>query len=58
MAIGFNDRETRDIGSWQELFKPTISDRVKRLREDALTDAGNLSGAGPRRDESLRAIQE
>src|SRR5271157_2998598 len=36
MAIGFNDRETRDIGSWQELFKPTISDRVKRLREDAV----------------------
>jgi formate C-acetyltransferase len=36
MAIGSDNKTTGDIGSWQELFKPTISERVKRLREDAV----------------------
>jgi hypothetical protein len=36
MAIGSDNKTTKDIGSWQESFKPTYSDRVKRLREDAV----------------------
>jgi formate C-acetyltransferase len=36
MAIGSGNKETKDIGSWQEFFKPSFSDRVKRLREDAV----------------------
>jgi formate C-acetyltransferase len=36
MAIGFNDKTTGDIGSWQELFQPSITGRIKRLREDAV----------------------
>ena len=36
MAIGFNDKTAGEIGSWQELFQPSITERIKRLREDAL----------------------
>jgi len=36
MAIGSGDKETKDIGSWQEFFQPTYSERIKKLREDAV----------------------
>ena len=36
MAIGSGNKTTKDIGSWQEFFQPTYSERVKRLREDAV----------------------
>ena len=36
MATVFNNKETKNVGSWQELFVPTYSGRIKRLREDAV----------------------
>ncbi len=36
MAIAFGGKETKDVGSWQEFFVPTFSERMKRLREDAI----------------------
>ena len=36
MATVFNNKETKNVGSWQELFVPTCSGRIKRLREDAV----------------------
>jgi hypothetical protein len=36
MTIAFNDTESENVGSWQALFKPSFSERIKRLREDAL----------------------
>jgi len=35
MAIGSGNRDTKDIGSWQEFFQRLIR-AVKRLREDAV----------------------
>jgi len=32
MAIAHGDKETKNIGSWQELFVPSTSDHVKKLR--------------------------
>ena len=36
MAIVFGDKNTKDVGSWQEFFVPTTSARIKRLRENAV----------------------
>jgi len=36
MAIVFEDKDTKNIGSWQELFVPSCSVRINRLREDAI----------------------
>ena len=36
MAVVFGDKEKKTVGSWQELFVPTYSERIKRLREDAI----------------------
>ncbi len=36
MAIVFGDKETKAIGSWQEFFVPSYSERIKRLRENAI----------------------
>ena len=36
MAIIFGGKATKDIGSWQEFFIPTYSERIKRLRENAV----------------------
>jgi len=31
-----SETEGKHVGSWQELFQPSITERIKRLREDAL----------------------
>jgi pyruvate formate-lyase/glycerol dehydratase family glycyl radical enzyme len=36
MAIESRDKNAESIGSWQELYVPATSDRVKKLRENAL----------------------
>ena len=36
MAITFGNKETKDIGSWQELFVPSYTDRIRNLRENAI----------------------
>jgi len=36
MAIAHGDKDTKNIGSWQELFVPSTSDHVKKLRNDAI----------------------
>ena len=36
MAIVFEDKDTKMIGSWQELFVPSCSARITHLREDAI----------------------
>ena len=36
MAIASGDKNTKTIGSWQELFVPKTTERVKRLRENAI----------------------
>ena len=36
MAIVFGDEETKGLGSWQEFFVPAFSERIKRLRENAI----------------------
>jgi formate C-acetyltransferase len=36
MAIAFGDKEIKDVGSWQELFVPSYSERIKNLRENAI----------------------
>ena len=36
MAIGFSDKEKQNVGSWQELFVPSYTERVKKLRENAI----------------------
>ena len=36
MAIGFTDKRKQSVGSWQELFVPTYSERIKNLRENAI----------------------
>jgi formate C-acetyltransferase len=36
MAIGFGAKDTKTVGSWQELFVPSCSARINRLREDAI----------------------
>ena len=29
MAIGFDEKKTKNVGSWQEFFVPTYSDVLK-----------------------------
>jgi formate C-acetyltransferase len=36
MAIQFDEKATKNVGSWQELFAPNYSERVKKLRENAI----------------------
>jgi formate C-acetyltransferase len=36
MAIASGEKNTKSIGSWQELFVPKTTARVKRLRENAI----------------------
>jgi len=36
MAIAHGDKDTKNIGSWQELFVPSTSEHVKKLRNDAI----------------------
>ena len=36
MATIFGDKEKKAVGSWQELFVPSFSERIKRLRENAI----------------------
>jgi len=36
MAVVFGDKEKKTVGSWQELFLPTYSERIQRLREGAI----------------------
>ncbi|MGA9697007.1 MAG: pyruvate formate lyase family protein, partial [Dehalococcoidales bacterium] len=36
MAIAANEKNAKSIGSWQELFVPKTTERVKRLRENAI----------------------
>ena len=36
MAIAHGDKNSKTIGSWQEFFVPTYSERIKRLRENAI----------------------
>lgn len=36
MTIVLGNKNVRDVGSWQELFVPTYSERVKKAREHAL----------------------
>ena len=36
MAIVFDDKKTKNVGSWQEFFVPTYSERIKRLRQNAI----------------------
>ena len=36
MAIAANEKNAKSIGSWQELFVPKTTARVKRLRENAI----------------------
>ena len=36
MTMVFGDKETKDVGSWQEFFVPTYSERIKRLRQNAI----------------------
>ena len=36
MAIAFGDKETKDVGSWQELFVPSYTARIRNLRENAI----------------------
>ena len=31
MAIAFGDKETKDVGSWQEFFVPSYTERIKNL---------------------------
>jgi pyruvate formate-lyase/glycerol dehydratase family glycyl radical enzyme len=36
MAIVSDDEKTKNVGSWQEFFIPTYSERIKRLRQNAI----------------------
>ena len=36
MAIGSSDKTKQKVGSWQDLFVPSYSERVKKLRENAI----------------------
>ena len=36
MTTTFSDKESKSVGSWQEVFKPTVSARITRLRENAV----------------------
>ena len=36
MAIAANEKNAKSIGSWQDLFVPSITERVKKLRENAI----------------------
>jgi formate C-acetyltransferase len=36
MTIASGDKNTKTIGSWQELFVPKTTERIKRLRENAI----------------------
>jgi len=36
MAIASGEKNAKSIGSWQELFVPKTTARVKRLRENAI----------------------
>ena len=36
MAVRFDEKSSKNVGSWQELFAPTYSPRVKKLRENAI----------------------
>jgi len=36
MAVVFGDKGEKTVDSWQEIFVPTYSERIKRLREDAI----------------------
>ena len=36
MAIAYSDKEKKKIGSWQELYEPTYTERIKRLRQNAI----------------------
>jgi len=36
MAIGSKDKTKQNVGSWQDLFVPSYSERVKKLRENAI----------------------
>jgi pyruvate formate-lyase/glycerol dehydratase family glycyl radical enzyme len=36
MAIELGDKKTKDVGSWQELFVPTCSQRVQKAKNRAL----------------------
>ena len=36
MAIRFDDKETKNVGSWQEFFIPSYTERIKNLRENAI----------------------
>ena len=57
MAIAFGDKETKNVGSWQEFFVPTYSERIKRLRENAIRTPEICLERAAHRDEGLRAIQ-
>ena len=45
MAIGFNEKSAKNIGSWQEIFVPDYSERIKNLKKLAIPGTGNLFGA-------------
>ena len=34
MAIIFDDKKAKDAGSWQDVFVPTYTERIRRLREN------------------------
>jgi pyruvate-formate lyase len=36
MAIGSSDKTKQKVGSWQDLFVPSYSERVKKLRDNAI----------------------
>ena len=36
MAMVFDKKDTKNVGSWQELFVPSYTERIKNLRENAI----------------------
>ena len=36
MAIRFDEKSSKNVGSWQEFFVPSYTERVKQLRENAI----------------------
>jgi hypothetical protein len=36
MTIAYSDKEKKKIGSWQELYEPTFTERIKKLRQNAI----------------------
>ena len=53
MAITSDNEKTRNVGSWQEFFVPTYSERIRKTEAKCYQNARDLPGTGSNGDEDL-----